>query len=273
MANMKHGRALWERLLDRLQILGRFTLGYSGGIDSRFLAHAAIHARVPVELVHGTGPHIAPDETAYAARWAEGRKLPLRLLYIDPLQLPAVAQGGKGRCYVCKRHLFEQMAAVTIGPFCDGSNASDASLFRPGQQALREFGIHSPLAEAGLDKPWIRDLARLTGLEHPGQQARACLLTRLPYGVPPTQDVLSSLARGEHLIGNALAVEGLAETPFRLRLGNAGHYELHVETPSLSSGLREVLGKALTEAGFHGVDILAMATVSGYFDQQGKGDP
>ena len=137
MANMKHGRALWERLLDRLQILGRFTLGYSGGIDSRFLAHAAIHARVPVELVHGTGPHIAPDETAYAARWAEGRKLPLRLLYIDPLQLPAVAQGGKGRCYVCKRHLFEQMAAVTIGPFCDGSNASDASLFRPGQPRLQ----------------------------------------------------------------------------------------------------------------------------------------
>ena len=56
----------WNELLSRIQNLGRLTVAYSGGIDSRFLAHAAIHAGVSVELVHVSGPHVAPAETRFA---------------------------------------------------------------------------------------------------------------------------------------------------------------------------------------------------------------
>ena len=50
-----------------------------------------------------------------------------------------------------------------IAAVADGSNADDRGDYRPGRQAAREFGVLSPLDEAGLTKDEIRELARPRG--------------------------------------------------------------------------------------------------------------
>jgi len=267
--NTDNAIAVWNDLVGYIQGLGALTVAYSGGIDSRFLVHAAIQAGVGVELLHAAGPHVAPDETRFALDWAESVGLEVRMLSFDPLALPEVAAGGRERCYACKRHLFELIRSLAGGLVCDGSNASDAKVYRPGSRALRELGVCSPLAERGLTKDMIRILARGTGLDRPEQQARACLLTRLPYGHVPDPLCLRHLAEGERRVEEALMMAGQDEFPFRLRLGAAGGYELHLgrelDSPLLLLGLTEILGAE----GFPGVMARIVPELSGYFDRIG----
>ena len=228
--------------LDRLRALlascSPLALAFSGGLDSRFLAHAAglwpsegIHAY----LVHITGPHVPEAETRAAALWAGARGLPLTLIHVDPLSNPEVLANGETRCYHCKLQLFSSLLEhirhvppLQGATLCDGTNADDLTMYRPGLRALRELGIRSPLAEAGLNKDMLRHLGAQTGLEDPLQAARPCLLTRFAYGVPATAAVLPLLARAEEAVGGLLALWAAKgrghETPeFRLRLvGRAG---------------------------------------------------
>lgn len=263
------GRSMqsWYDLLSRLKDLGCLTVAFSGGVDSRFLVHAALHAGVPVRLVHVSGPHVAPADTSFALAWADGRGVAVRVLELDPLGLPAVAAGEKDRCYACKSFLFRQIRNVAEGVLCDGSNASDTGQFRPGMRALHELGIVSPLAGAGLSKDMIHTLGQETGLERPDQQSRACLLTRLPYGMSPQRELLVKLAEGERVVEGVLRLAGYGETPFRLRVGQHGSCELHVALASLPSRLTELLGNSLHEIGFSPVPIRCMSNISGYFDR------
>lgn len=263
-----HDVSVWNELLSRIQSLGRLTVAYSGGIDSRFLAHAAIHVHVPVEMVHISGPHVAPAETRFALDWAMAQGLEVRVLRLDPLTLPEVAAGGRERCYACKRFLFEQIMSVAEGRVCDGSNASDAALFRPGLRAVRELGVVSPLAESGLTKDAIRALARRTGLVWPEQQARACLLTRLPYGMSPDPDLLARLAEGERAVDDALRRTGHANQSFRLRVCESGGHELHLGPGIHSADVFRALEETLHAAGFPSTPVRSMDSVSGYFDKK-----
>ncbi len=128
----------------------RFALAYSGGLDSRFLAHAAHALGFSPLLLHVTGPHVPPEETAFARSWAESLSLEFREIPVNPLGLPSVAEGSRERCYACKKAMFTTLAAVSDLPLCDGTNASDTLVFRPGLRAVRELGVASPLALAAV---------------------------------------------------------------------------------------------------------------------------
>ena len=72
--------ALLDRLRRILADLRRPLIALSGGLDSRFLAHAAHVARpngVTPLLVHCRGPHIPESETVSAQAFAAARDLPL----------------------------------------------------------------------------------------------------------------------------------------------------------------------------------------------------
>jgi uncharacterized protein len=261
----------WNELQEKLRGMGPFTLAYSGGIDSRFLAHAARLAAVPVNLVHVRGPHVASAESEYALVWAEAAGLSVRVRRLDPLGLPEVAAGSTERCYACKRFLFGHILAESEGPVCDGSNASDAGQFRPGRRALLELGIRSPLAEAGLTKDMIRALARRTGLSRPDQQARACLLTRLPYGSRPDARLLAHLAEGERVVEEMLMAGGFEDFPFRLRFCDTNRCELHLGREIHSSSMLNELEHALLAAGFSCISVRLMRDLSGFFDRTNAG--
>ena len=271
-------------------------LAYSGGLDSRFLAHMIqrfAENGVRAHLFHIQGPHVPQEETRSALEWAtaEGQNSGLTLVQVNPLEIPDVRGNGKERCYHCKHHLFSTLlAAVEKHPFfagqsatlCDGTNASDIEQYRPGLRALHELGVRSPLAEAGLTKDMIRELGAATGLDQPTQKARPCLLTRFAYGISPTREALAALDAAEQGITRLLAGGGRDVPDFRLRLVDAQPVtaslsfgsplpftvELHI-ADSLEESVMQNLEAIVTAQGLRAPRIVVMSKVSGHYDASG----
>lgn len=279
--------ALPEALNTLLRDLSPFALAFSGGLDSRFLAHAVCLApadqdRPRIRLLHAEGPHVPASESAAARASAFAMGLAFTAVAVDPLILPEVRANGEDRCYHCKRLLFtalgKESARHGCATLCDGSNASDLTQYRPGLRALRELGVRSPLAECGLDKSGIHRLAAATGMDDPGQRARPCLLTRFAYGLPPSYEALKALELAE---GDMAALLALAlpdtEIDFRLRLvsqANAGRgrqpyrAELHLSRQPDALTVQK-LAKCAKARGFPLSDMLVLGAVSGHYDRAG----
>ena len=260
-----------QRLEDHCRSLGKLAVAFSGGLDSRFLLYAANRAGTAVRALHIRGPHIPRRETEEALQWAEEQKIPCTLILMNPLQNPAVRANGPERCYHCKHAAFSLlMAGIQEGEaLCDGTNVSDFTGYRPGLRALRELGVTSPLAKAGLSKQDIQHLARQTGMDRPEQKARPCLFTRYAYGLEPNEDTLAALDAAERQIEAFLSSESKhgSSPPFRLRLTGEGPV-VHIQSQELSQERKNILDLLLLEHGFHGARVETLERISGYFDRQ-----
>ncbi len=265
-----------ERLAARLSAAskdGRVTIAYSGGLDSRFLSFFAKLAGFKVRLLHVTGPHIAPAETEEAVREARDMGLEAEIVQLDPADMPDLAAAGRLRCYVCKHHIFSNLLRISGDvPLCDGTNHSDLAVYRPGRKALEELGIHSPLAEADISKPEIREIGAKLGFANPGQMARPCLLTRFPYGIKPLGKDLTFAAGAEAAVEAVMqetpSLEGLR---FRCRFPDGRTPVLHVEKRSVTDETAlEVLAKGLKQklrSEAESLKIELVDELSGYFDR------
>ena len=152
-------------LVEHLRTLGTIAVGFSGGVDSTFLA-AVCSRELPQAsmLIHLTTPLIGTPEQASFETSASSFDIPVLELRIDPLDNPNVAANPRNRCYHCKHIAFETIiqAAREHGAdtVVDGSNADDATDYRPGMQACKELGVRSPLLECGWHKDEERALLR-----------------------------------------------------------------------------------------------------------------
>ena len=274
MADQTSSREAQAKLHERLHSLRSICVALSGGLDSRFLCREALQLGIGVQALHVTGPHIPARETAWTEHWAALNKLPLTLVAADPLDDPLVAENSRERCYHCKKALFAVLQKATGDTtLCDGTNASDADGYRPGLRALREAGIVSPLAEAGLAKTDIRALARESGMDRPEQAAQPCLFTRFNYGIRPTCKDFAALDTAEAAVEQVLrthslfVAEGVAEViPFRLRIIQPGETALHLRLAALPDAAKKDLHVALAAHGFEKAHIVPLTRLSGYFD-------
>jgi uncharacterized protein len=260
--------ALPHILRDMLAAMPELAVALSGGLDSRFLTHAALLAGCRVTALHITGPHMPPRETAEARHWATSRGAAFITVALDPLTIPAIAAGDRDRCYHCKHAAFTALLAQAAPlPLCDGTNADDLTAHRPGLRALRELAVRSPLAEAGLSKADIRALAARTGMDRPDQAARPCLLTRLAYGMRPDAATLARLAAAEG------ELEDLGLWDFRLRLAPDAPPRLQIgpahaeRVEPADAARRHDLLRVLARHGFGDAAIDTGGPVSGYFDR------
>lgn len=119
------------------------------------------------------------------------------------------------RCYYCKKELFKELKRIArkngLRFVLDGSNYDDLRSFRPGKKALKELGIRSPLAEAGLRKEEIRKLSKELRLPTWSSPSQTCLVTRIPYGERITRKRLERIEKGEEFL------RGLGLREIRLR--------------------------------------------------------
>ncbi len=185
--------------------INRIGVAYSGGVDSTFIAWY-LREKLGKEVIafFADTVFISAAERLNALRTAEELGLELEILSFDPLDSAAVRANPVDRCYHCKKEVFSRIISQAARFGClavvDGSHAGDMGGYRPGKKALRELGVISPLAAAGLVKDEIRLLSRNAGISNWNKPSQSCLATRVPYGSPLSRELLERIEKAEDLL-------------------------------------------------------------------------
>ncbi len=202
-----------QALAEWLRVRQRVAIGFSGGVDSAYLA---VLARRTLGADHvlaiiGRSASYPAEQWATARSVADAFQVAVLELDTEEMNDPRYAANPANRCYFCKSELWGKLvpAAASRGfhTVVDGTNADDVGGYRPGMQAALESAVASPLAEVGFTKDEIRARSRALGLPTWQQPASPCLSSRLPYGTSVTPERLRLVERAERAV-RSLGVTG-----------------------------------------------------------------
>lgn len=180
-------------------------VAFSGGVDSTLLLKIACD----MAKKEGTKVYAVSIQTRLhpMGEMEEAKKTCQELeaehvvISIDELKEAGIMNNPVNRCYLCKKFLFSKIkdfaSKLEISRILEGTNEDDLHVYRPGIKALKELGIKSPLAEAGLTKAEVRNLASEYGLKTASKPSAPCLATRFPYGTELAYEDMERVERGE----------------------------------------------------------------------------
>lgn len=251
--------AAWEKkkksLLTIIDDLTQENLAvaFSGGADSALLLKLAIDCakekgtKVCAITVHTRfQPH---HEMKEAQELAEQMGAMHVGLSINEFADQQIAANPVNRCYLCKKKIFQNILEKTVALDCrivvDGTNEDDLHVYRPGISALRELGIRSPLAEAGITKDMVRKWLAELGLTVAGKPSTPCLATRIPYGERLDEQLLSRVEQGESFLRDM----GFVNVRLRVH-GQIARIEVDARQMELMMQNREAVIEKLKALGF-----------------------
>ena len=242
-----------EALLAAIRPLQSCAVAFSGGVDSAVVAKAAALALGERAVaVTGTSASLAAGELEAATELAN--LIGIRHIVIGTEELTSTdyVRNAPDRCYHCKTELYTQLERLlpTLGvqAMVNGANADDLGDYRPGMQAAAEHRIHSPLAECGITKADVRELAAAWRLPVWDKPATPCLSSRIAYGESVTPERLAMIDGAEQYLRR----QGLTNLRVRYHRGDLARIEVPVsELPRLcDAALRAKISAELRRLGF-----------------------
>lgn len=183
-------------------------VAFSGGVDSALLLFMTCQAA----RKNGTNVYAIMADTMLhpmkekqkAEKLAREIGAYFEVVLVDELMEAGILENPMDRCYRCKKCLFEKIMdrAKNMGIFrvIEGTNEDDLHVYRPGIKALKEFGILSPLADAGFTKEEVRETAKQCGISVANKPSTPCMATRFPYGTKLTKKDLKAVEEAEEAL-------------------------------------------------------------------------
>ena len=245
--------------------LGSCVVAFSGGVDSALMLTVATQELGNRAIgITARSESLAEREYGGALEFAAQIAANHAVVETHELANPDYAANPKNRCYYCKHELYGTLVRIAkergANAVIDGYNLDDDGDWRPGRAAAREFGVRSPLHEAGLRKADVRALARELDLELWDKPALACLSSRFPYGTAITLELLRQVDRAERAVLDA----GVRACRVRHH-GDVARIEVPADAIAslLESGRRERIVEGVRAAGYRYVSLDLSGYVSG----------
>jgi uncharacterized protein len=185
--------------------MGSMIVAYSGGVDSAFLAAFSNNVVGNKSMsVIANSPSLAPTELEEATKLASQIGFNFRIIETNEINRLDYQANNPDRCFFCKdelySHLIKFAEAEKFNVVTNGTNIDDLGDYRPGIEAAKQYGVRSPLVEAGLTKLDIRNLSQEMKLPTWDKPAQACLSSRIPYGTTVTVEALRRIASAEQFL-------------------------------------------------------------------------
>lgn len=262
-------------------------VAFSGGVDSAVVAAAAVRAdrQVAAAAAGGTAarrpaarrslavtalsPSVAQVQREIASRVAAEIGIEQLAVNTDELARADYVRNDSRRCFACKQTLYAALRSVADSQgglaIVSGTNADDLGDFRPGIEAGRAAGVRTPLADLGISKTMVRQIAAAWQLSVAELPASPCLSSRIAYGVEVTPERLRMIELAEQF----LAQQGFSPLRVRLLAGELAKIEVSVDAlPRLvAPPLVDRVQARLTELGFRGVSVDLAGFRSGAMNQ------
>lgn len=244
---------LREQLIDGLRSLPSAAVAFSGGVDSAVVAQAAFLALGDRAVaVTGVSASLASGELELAREIAQQIGIRHEIVSTEELARAGYVANSPDRCYHCKTELYAKLTELApswgVSALLNGANLDDLGDYRPGMRAASEFRVLSPLAECGLTKADVRELARHWNLPCSDKPATPCLSSRIAYGEQVTPERLARIDQAEVFLRGL----GLGEIRVRLHAGELARIEvpLDVLAKLAQPDLREQITAHLKSLGF-----------------------
>lgn len=242
-----------EKLEQHLSSLQKVVLAYSGGVDSTLLlklGREILGNRIIA--VTACAEIFSQEETDAAQQLADAVGVSHQTISFRPLHNEHFVANSPDRCYYCKHDLCACITQVAKeeGAFVliDGTNADDLQDYRPGYKAASQWGVRSPLLEAGFTKKDIRLLSRALHLPTWDKPSKACLASRFAYGQEITIEKLKKVEEAEKIIS------ALGPKQIRVRLHDQSTARIEVEQEDIEqimeSEARALIISELQKLGF-----------------------
>ncbi len=158
----------------------------SGGIDSAAVLKLAVDelGADNVAAATCTNPHVFNYEIRNAELIA--KTLGVKWFTFTSTPSEKFFENVTDKCYYCKKSVIGEICKIADNygyeAVCDGSNIDDLDDYRPGMKILNEYGVFSPLLEAGMGKKDAEMIADKIDNKDIFFNTESCAATRIKTG-------------------------------------------------------------------------------------------